>query len=65
MRQITRLTTSKALNTIEIKNLFSRKRAEGHIANAIFCNGLLQYSAIIQAAHTVPESLGFDKPPVT
>ena len=56
--------TSKMLNTIEIKNQPPFRKADGYIANAIFCNGLLQHHAIIQAAYAVPEGLGLDKPPV-
>ena len=57
MRHIIRLITSKMLNTIEIKNKPPFRKVDGHIANAIFCNGLLQLHAIIQAAHAVPEGL--------
>lgn len=56
--------TSKKLNTIEIKNQPPFRKADGHIANAIFCNGLLQHPAIIQATYAVPKGLGLDKPPI-
>ena len=46
------------------KNQPSRKRADGHIAFAMSCNGLLQRPAIMQAAHAVPEGPGSDEPPV-
>ena len=45
------------LNTIEIKNQPPFRKADGYIANAIFCNGLLQHHAIIQTTHAVPEGL--------
>ena len=49
--------TSKMLKTIEIKNKPPFRKADGYIANAIFCNGLLQLHAIIQTTHAVPEGL--------
>ena len=52
------------LNITEIKNQPPFRKADGHIAFAMSCNGLLQHPAIIQTAHAVPESFGFDKPPV-
>ena len=64
MRQIILPKTGKTLNIIEIKNQPSRKRADGHIAFAMSCNGLLQRPAIMQAAHAVPEGPGSDEPPV-
>ena len=63
MRQVYHQITGKTLNTIEIKNQPSREMADGHIASAMSCNGLLQRPAIMQAAHTVPEGPGVDEPP--